>query len=170
MYVGNAIKVGFVGAVEPAISDHLCVLSQGNFLYVSTVLEDIHSERLSWADVADLQPGVSFLLSRHLSSKLASSPELGLAVEVLMAGSAEAGVPTSVIEEAVKTVLPDGALRSLARLVVARHQVGALSGGVGVDAARHVVRGLGRHVGVLRPGLALLCWLVLVLSEGGGVS
>ena len=110
MYVGNAIKVGFVGAVDPAISDHLCVLSQGNFLYVSTVLEDIHSERLSWADVTDLQPGVSFLLSRHLSSKLASSPELGLAVEVLMAGSAEAGVPTSVIEEAVKTVLPDGAL------------------------------------------------------------
>lgn len=114
-YVENATRVGFVPTVSQGIiADNLCSLSQGNFLYVSTVLEDLHSERLGWADIRELQPGVSFLLSRHLSSSLGGSPELRLAVEVLMAGGGvDGGIATRVIEEAVQHGLrPDGARSS----------------------------------------------------------
>ena len=105
-YVENAMKVGFVNQGDPAAVDRLCELSQGNVLYAATVLEDIHVGRFSWVDVVDLQPGLGFLLSRHLSStKLEERPELGLAIEVLMVADASADV----IEEALRTVLPRSA-------------------------------------------------------------
>jgi hypothetical protein len=48
--------------------------------------------------LTELQPGLGYMLSRHLSAaKLASCPQLGLAIEVLMAAGADGymhGVPT----------------------------------------------------------------------------
>ena len=133
-YCRNAIAVGFVTESETDFSalamDHLCLLSGGNFLYISTVLEDIRKRRLNWDSVLhELQPGLKYLLSRHLNAaRLDANPALLLAVEVIMAatsgdagdyglttdGSGDGGgVSSACIVEAVRTMLPETVAASL---------------------------------------------------------
>jgi hypothetical protein len=136
-YCRNAIAVGFVGTesekdFSALAMERLCCLSGGNFLYISTVLEDIRKRRLNWASVLhELQPGLKYLLSRHLNAaRLDANPALLLAVEVIMAatsgdagsgdygltadGSGDGGgVSSACIVEAVRTMLPETVAASL---------------------------------------------------------
>lgn len=127
-YCRNAVAVGFVGTesesgYSPRAMEHLCYLSCGNFLYVSTVLEDIRKRRISWDTVLhELQPGLRYLLNRHLNAaRLDANPALLLAVEVIMAATKSnlglgydyygmsadggGGVTSTIIVESVRTML-----------------------------------------------------------------